>query len=159
MLETKRQEINYLGKDFNKIIVNFVEIKIDCLKCHTFSSSKSKAHKHIKISCVKKNLCLFAYLFSFISIIVFKEMHHKSLGYDLVFKRWIYIIFLIIFTFKHLSLDLNFKSTICLDKNCGVTFINKYWFLKYLTSQKISIISTLLKVRVSEPSNTNLKSL
>lgn len=35
----------------------------------------------------------------------------------------------------------------CLDTSCGVTFVNRHWLLKHLSGQKITIMSTPLKVR------------
>lgn len=47
----------------------------------------------------------------------------------------------------HLSQDSDPESIIYLDTRCGVTFIDKSWLLRHLLEQKLSMMSTPLKVK------------
>lgn len=48
VFKAKREEVNYLDKSFNKVVVNFVVIETVCIKYNIFFSSKSKLHKYLK---------------------------------------------------------------------------------------------------------------
>lgn len=88
---------------------------------------------------------------SSIPIITSKAIH-QFFGFGLVFRGWIYATATITLTPKHLPLNSNSKSIACVDTGCGVILVDKGWLLKYLLTQKINIMSTLLKVRRIEAS-------
>lgn len=48
---------------------------------------------------------------------------------------------------EHLPPNSDSNSLACLDISCGVIFVDCDWLLKHLSHQKISTISTFLKVR------------
>lgn len=83
---------------------------------------------------------------SHISIIVSKGVH-QSFGFGLAFRGWIYATTTISLTPKHLFPNSNSELTACLNTGYGVTFVNKCWLLKHLSTSKINIMSTPMKVR------------
>lgn len=88
----------------------------------------------------------FAQPFSSIPIAMSKAID-QSLGSSLKFKGWTYVTASITLMPEHLPMNSNLDFTAYLDTSCGVTFVEQNWLLKCLTHQKISTMSTLLKVR------------
>lgn len=53
VFEAKREEINYLNKGFNKVVINFIGIETTYIKCNIFFSLKFKLYKYLKTGCIK----------------------------------------------------------------------------------------------------------
>lgn len=87
-----------------------------------------------------------AKLASAIPIITSKAVY-QSFGSGFAFRGWTYITATVTLAPDHFPPDSNPKSTACLDTGCGVTLVDKNWLAKNLPTQKISTISTPLKVR------------
>lgn len=80
------EDITYLDKSFDKLIVNFIGIETFCLKCHSSFPLKSKLYKHIKAGCVGEALPSFStQLFLSIPVIISMAVH-QSFGLSLAFK-------------------------------------------------------------------------
>lgn len=123
--EDKKKDVTYLNKDFNKVIINFVEIEITYLKCQLSFLLKSKLHKYVKANCIEEALSFsFAQLFSSIPIVLLKAIY-QFLGSGLIFKGWTYATTSITLTPEYLLLGSNPNFTTCLDIGCEVTFINQ----------------------------------
>lgn len=85
--EAKREEINYLDKDFDKVVMNFVGIETACAKCKTFFSLKSKLYKHLKAGCIKTvQTSLPLTPPTLLILIVESKSIPQSLGTGLVFR-------------------------------------------------------------------------
>lgn len=56
MLKTEMEEVSYLNKGYDKVVVNFIKIKTVCFRYHVSFFSKSKLYKYIKASCIEKTL-------------------------------------------------------------------------------------------------------
>lgn len=132
MLEAKIEDMIFLDKGFDEVIVSFVGIETVYSKCDSSFSSKSKLHKQIKNGYIGETLPSFSTQPSlFISIIILKAIH-QSLGLGFKFKGWIYNTTSITIASKCLSPDFDLDSTACLDTGCGVIFVNKNQHLKRL---------------------------
>ncbi len=85
-------------------------------------------------------------LASAIPIIPSKAVH-QLFGSGLAFRGWTYATATVTLAPDHLPPDFNPESIACLDTGCGITLVDKSWLAKNLPTQKISTISTPLKVR------------
>ena len=140
-------EVSYLDKGFDKVAVNFIEIKTLCTRCHATFSSRSKLHSHLKSGCLETSLpSLPAQAPLPIPVIASKAVH-RFFGSELAFRSWTYATTLITFIPEHLSPDSDPNSTAYLDTGCGVTLVDKAWLLKHLPIQNVNTMSTSLKVR------------
>lgn len=145
--ENKDGDVIYLNKGFDEVIVNFVEIETTCLKCHSSFFSKSKLYKHIKTDCVEEApLSSFTQLSLSIPIVMSKAIHQSfRLGFR--FRSWTYATNLITFISKYLASYFNPDFTTCLNTSYGIILVDQDWLLKCLPHQKISTMSTLLKIK------------
>lgn len=145
--EPEKEEFSYSDEGFDEVFINFVGIEAVCSKCRSSFPSKSKLHTHIKSGCVKKTLpSASPQPSSSIPVIVSKTVH-TSLGSGFSFRGWTYVTAAVTLAPEHLPQGSDPDSTACLDTSCGVTLVDKHWLLKRLPNQKISIMSTPLKVR------------
>lgn len=85
--EAKKEEINYLDKDFNKVVMNSIWIEMVYTKCNIFFFLKSKLYKYLKTGCMKiiQALLFLAPLVLPIFLIESKSIL-QSLGIGLVFR-------------------------------------------------------------------------
>ncbi len=141
------KEFTYADEGFEKVAVNFVGIEASYSKYRATFPSKSKLHHHLKSGCQEVTSLSFpARLASAIPIIASKAVH-QSFGSGLAFRGWTYATATVTLAPDHLPPDSNLESTAYLDTGCGVTLVDKGWLAKYLPAQKISTMSTPLKVR------------
>ncbi len=54
--EEEGNDVTYSEEGFDKIAVNFVDIKVSCIKCHATFPSRSKLHNHLKSGCLERSL-------------------------------------------------------------------------------------------------------
>lgn len=145
--DTDREDIAYSDKGFNKVVVNFVRIKTSYLKYHSSFFSKSKLYKHIKTGCIREVLTSsFTQLSSSILVIASTAIY-QLFDLSLAFRSWIYATIAITLDPHRLPQNSDPESMACFDTGCKVTLIDKGWLLRYFPKQKISTMSTLLKVR------------
>lgn len=145
--EPEEEELSYSDERFDEVFVNFVKIEAVCSKCRLSFPSKSKLLTHIKSGCVKETLpSASPQPSSSIPVIVSKAVH-TSLGSGFSFRGWTYVTAAITLAPEQLSQGSDFDSTACLDTGCRVTLVDKHWLLKRLPDQKISTMSTPLKVK------------
>lgn len=86
IFDANGEDIIYLDKSFDKVIVNFIGIETFCLKCHSSFPLKSKLYKHIKTGCIGEALPSFSTQL-FLSIFVIVSMAvHQSFGLGLAFR-------------------------------------------------------------------------
>lgn len=139
--------MNYSDKGFDKVFVKFIGIETVCSKCHSSFLSKSKLYAHIKSGCVGETLPSASPQPSLSIPVIVSKAVHTSLGSGFSFRGWTYVTAAIILAPEHLPQGSDLDSTACLDTSCGVILVDKYWLLKHLSNQKISTMSTPLKVR------------
>lgn len=60
IFDVDKEDITYLDKGFDKVIINFVRIETFCLKCYSSFPLESKLYKYIKADCIKKALLFFS---------------------------------------------------------------------------------------------------
>ena len=145
--EPEKEELAYSDDGFDEVFVNFVGIEVVCSKCRSSFPSKSKLHTQIKSVYVgDASLSASPQLSSFIPVIVSKAMH-TFLGSGFSFRGWTYATTAVTLAPEHFPQSSDSDSTACLDTGCGVTLIDKHWLLKRLPDQKISTMSTSLKIR------------
>ncbi len=141
------ENVTYADKGFEEVAVNFVGIETSCTKCRATFPSKSKLHYHLKGVCQEVTSPFRPpELASAIPIIPSKTVH-QSFSSGLAFRGWTYATATVTLAPDHLPPDSNLKSTACLDTGYGVTLVDKNWLTKNLPTQKISTMSTPLKVR------------
>ena len=138
-----------MDEGFKEVIANFVKIETGCSKCSSFFPSKSQLHKHFKARCaraVQDTPLSPTQPASPIPIVESKAII-LLLGSGLTFRDWTYATMSITLDPHLFPSELNPTATACLDTGCGVTLIDKVWFLSHLPHQKMSTISTPLNIK------------
>lgn len=86
MFDKDRENITYFDKGLDKMMVNFVKIEANCLKCRKSFSLKSKFHKYIKADYLEKGLLLSSIQSSLFVLIVVSKIIYQALRLGLKFK-------------------------------------------------------------------------
>lgn len=125
IFDANEEDVTYLDKRFDEVIVNFVRIEISYSKCHSSFFSKSKLYKHIKARCIGEVLPSF-FILPFSSIFIIAPIAiYQFFSSGLAFKDWTYATTTIILDSHYLLQDSDLESIACLDTGYGVTLVNK----------------------------------
>lgn len=139
--------VTFPDEGFDEVVVNLVRIETFYLKCHSSFPSRSKLYKHIKASYIGETSRSFSTQFSSSILVVASMAVYQSFGSSLAFRAWIYATTAITLNPHYLPRDPGLESTACFDMGCKVTLVDKSWLSRQLPGQKISTMSTPLKVR------------
>ena len=142
-------ETYYTNKPYDKLQVNFVGIKSICDQCTAAFSFQSTLDKHIRTGCIPLQESIAEIGSDFSSARPnLKCIAKLSVpGSGLPLRDWSYVTTSITLDLTASPSLIDTNSAVCLDTGCGVTLVDRTWLARKLSSQKISAMLVLLKIR------------